>query len=118
MNFGAFFKVIAFVAPTLAFVFYYVAQQQEKQEVKIEERNVNFDRDFAQMNAEFEGETSNGYWSERKQEAENKIEEKQKKVKVAEEKSVKMLEEMEQGMNELSANDLRELQGMANDPVE
>lgn len=114
MNFGAFFKVIAFVAPTLAFVFYYVAQQQDKQEAKIEERNVNFDRDFAQMNAEFEGEASSGYWSERKQESEDKIQQTKEKVKVTEVKSAKMLEEMDQGLSELSADDLRELRGMAN----
>lgn len=115
MNFGAFFKVTAFLAPTLAFVFYYVAQQQDKQTAVIEERNTNFDRDFAQMNAEFEGKDSSAYWTERKNEADRKIDDKQKKSKLAEAKSDQMIQQMDQGLQDLSADDLKELKGMAND---
>ena len=115
MNFGAFFKVVAFIAPTLAFVFYFVAQQQDKQTAKIEEKSVSFDRDFAQMNAEFADDKPNSaYWNERKSEADGKIAKKEANVARTEAKSDQTMKELEKGMSELSENDFKELKEMAN----
>ena len=47
MNINGLFKIVLWVAPVLAFVFFYITQQQAEQKVLMQQQSTEIDRDFA-----------------------------------------------------------------------
>ena len=47
MNINGLFKVVLWVAPVLALVFFYITQQQAEQKVLMQQQGTEVDRDFA-----------------------------------------------------------------------
>jgi len=106
-------KVLFWLAPTIAFIFWYVSQKQEQHDVKQEVRHNNFERDFAQMNAEFEGDSDNGkYWKEKAKRLDIEAEAKKAKAAEVEERTEKMMKSAAQAQDEITEADLKSLQNM------
>lgn len=98
---GTLLKIIIFTAPILALVFWYVVQQQQKLDTKIEKESTTFDRDFYEQQQGFTGDKEQKEkLKQRAEKADKKIEEIEKR----EEESKKKLDKFEADFDKAMAD--------------
>ena len=117
MPFGGMWKIVFWLAPAIAFVFWWVSQKQEQAEAKQGVRQSNFDRDFVQINAEFEGKNNDNskYWKEKAVKIDTEIEKKEKKAQEEDHRSEEMTKSLKKSEDEITDKDLQALQKMGNE---
>lgn len=119
MFFGAMWKHLLWIAPVTAFIFWYVSQKQEQAETKQEVRQSSFDRDFAQMNKEFEGGSDHKenakYWEEKGNKLEKEQAKKEAKAEKVETRSDEMTKSLHNEEDQITDKDLQELGKMSKD---
>ena len=69
MNPGGMFKVVIWLAPVLALLFFYITQKQDAQVDDMKEGFAKFDEDFASMNGGLSTGTEKKHWESSQAEA-------------------------------------------------
>lgn len=107
MNVAGLFRVVLWLAPILALVFFYVLTQQQEQKAEMRMETSQFDKEFAVMNKSISlDDDEKEFWSEEINK--NKAEEKKQKeaLNKSVNKSEKILNEIE---NEIKETDFDSL---------
>lgn len=104
----SFVKILSFLVPTLAIIFYLISMKQDVQNVKIEKAFVQHDVLMNHMAGEMEfDEDDKFFWSDRQNKANARLAEFEK---IDHEKSAKndeTMREMEKALNEIKTEDLK-----------
>lgn len=115
MPFGGLWKVLFWTAPVIAFFFWYISDKQSQHEEKQDVQKLELKRDFAQMNAEFDGKGDPDYWNKRSKELEQQLEQKKTRAKVAEARVDKMMGSAHEAEDGISDDDLEKLKRMSSE---
>lgn len=93
MNLNGLFKVVLWLAPILAFVFFYISQQQAEHKVSIEKQSAEIDRDFSIL---AEKVTKDGRFAQTAQQKDKEIEDLKNSLKVEQNQTNQMREQLKE----------------------
>lgn len=105
---ASFVKILTYLVPTLAFIFYLISMKQDVQNVKMEKESANHDVRLDHMAGEMEFDKGDkSFWSDHQNKANARLAEFEK---IDHEKSAKndaTMREMEKALNEIKTEDLK-----------
>lgn len=106
MSPGGMFKVVLWLAPVLALLFFYISQKQDAQVDDMKADFAKFDEDFARMSEGLSTGQEKVEWADAKAEAHSRKEAAQKRAQSSKQKEDETFAAMEKELRNTNADDL------------